>query len=104
VEEKPISDPYLSRSDVRSIRAAAGQAEFAEAAFGVSGAYGCPSADDDQPLPGRDRRVPYHRLRPLRNAALTSIPHRFRYPIRQPSTGGAWLVAGNRGQGTEAGR
>ena len=97
-------DPGLSRPDVCSIHAAAEQAEFAEAARGVLGADGCLPTDDDLPLPGRDRRVPYHRLRQVLNAALASIPHRFGYPIRQLGTGGAWLVAGNRGQGTGAGR
>ena len=71
---------------------------------GVPGAGGCPPADDDPPLPGRDRRVPYRRLRPVPNAALAGIPHRFGYPIRQLGTAGAWLVAGNRGPGTGAGR
>ena len=54
-------DPGFTRPDVCSIRAAAAQAEFAEAARGVLGADGCPPADDDLPLPGRDRRVPYRR-------------------------------------------
>ena len=97
-------NPGLSRSDVCSIRAAAEQAKFAEAARGVLGADGCLPADDELPLPGRDRRVPFHCLRQVPNAALAGIPHRFRYPIRQLGTGGAWLVGGNRGQGTGAGR
>jgi hypothetical protein len=97
-------DPGLTRSDVCSIHAAAEQAEFAEAACGPLGAGGCPPTDDDLPLPGRDRRVPYHRLRPVLNAALAGIPYRFKYPIRQLGTGGASLAADNRGQGTGAGR
>ncbi len=84
-----MSDPGPSRPDVCSIRAAAGQAEFAEAARGVLGADGCPPADGDHPLLGRDRRVPYRRLRQVVNAALASIPHGFGYPIRQLGTGGA---------------
>ncbi len=96
--------PDLSQPDACSIRAAAGQAKCAEAARGVPGADGCPPTDGDLPLPGRDRHVPYHRLRQVLNAALASIPHKFGYPIRQLGTGGAWLVAGNRGQGTGAGR
>jgi hypothetical protein len=96
--------PDLSQLDVCSIRAAAEQAKFAEAARGVLGADGCPPTYDDPPLPGRDRRVPYHRLRQVPKAALASIPHGFGYPIRQLGTGGAWLVAGNRGPGTGAGR
>jgi hypothetical protein len=99
-----MSDPSPSRPDVCSIRAAAGQAEFAEAARGVLGADGCPPTDGDHPLLGRDRRVPYRRLRQVVNAALASIPHGFGYPIRQLGTGGARLVADNRGQGTGAGR
>ena len=99
-----MSNPDLTRPDIRSIHAAAKQAEFAEAARSVAGADGCLSAGDDRPVPGRDRRVPYHRLRPVRNAALASIPHRVRYPIRQLGTRGAWLVGGNRGQRTGAGR
>ena len=97
-------DPGLSRPDACSIRAAAGQAECTEAARGVLGADGCLPTDGDLPLPGRDRRVPHHRLRPVLNAALASIPHKFSYPIRQLGTAGAWLVADNRGQGTGAGR
>jgi len=104
VEEEPMSDPRLSRPDVCSIRAAAEQAEFAEAARGVLGADGCPPTDGDHPLPGRDRRVPYHRLRQVVNAALASILHGFGCPIRQLGTGGAWLVADNRGPGMGAGR
>jgi hypothetical protein len=77
-------DPGLSRPDVCSIRAAAGQAEFAEAARGVLGTDGC-LPTDDLPLPGRDRRVPCHRLRPVVDVALASIPC-------------------DRGQGTGAGR
>jgi hypothetical protein len=99
-----MSDPGLSRPDICSIRAAAEQAEFTEAARGVLGADGCLPTDNDPPLPGRDRRVPYHRLRRVLSAALASIPHGSRYPIRQLGTGGAWLVADNRGQGTGAGR
>ena len=97
-------DPRLSRPDVCSIRAAAEQAGFAEAARGMLDADGCLPTDDDLPLPGRDRRVPYHRIRQVLNAALASIPHGFGYPVRQLGTGGAWLVGGNRGQGTGAGR
>ena len=97
-------DPGLSRPDICSIRAAAEQAEFAEAARGVPGADGYPPTDNDLPLPGRDRRIPYHRLRQLVNEALANIPHTFRYPIRQLGTAGAWPVAGNGGQGTGAGR
>jgi hypothetical protein len=97
-------DPGLTLSGVCSIRAAVRQAEFAEAARGVLGADGCPPADDDPPLPGRDRRVPYRRLRPVLNAALVSISHGFGYPIRQLGTGGASPLAGNRGQRTGAGR
>jgi len=96
--------PDLSQPDACSIRAAAGQAKFAEAARGVLGAHGCLPTDGDHPLRGRDRRVPYHRLRQVLNAALASIPHKFGYPIRQLGTAGAWLVAGNRGQGAGAGR
>ncbi len=99
-----MSDPDLSRPDACSIHAAAGQAEFAEAARGALGAGGCLPPDDDLPLPGRDRRVPDHRICQVPNAALASIPHKFSYPIRQLGTGGAWLVGGNRGQGTGAGR
>jgi len=99
-----MSDPGLSRPDVGSIRAAAEQAEFAQAARGMLDADGCLPTDDDQPLSGRDRRVPYRRLRQVVNAALAGIPHGFGYPIRQLGTAGAWLVAGNRGQGTGAGR
>ncbi|HEY6311052.1 MAG TPA: hypothetical protein VIY52_09640 [Streptosporangiaceae bacterium] len=95
-------DPGLSRPDVCSIRAAAEQAEFAEAC-GVPGVGGCPPTDNDLPLPGRDRRIPYHRLGQLVNAALASIPYRSGYPIRQLGTAGAWLVAGNSGQGAGAG-
>jgi len=98
------ADPDLSQPDICSIRAAAGQAKFAEAARGVPGADGCLPTGDDLPLPGRDRRVPYHCLRQVLNAALASIRHGLRYPIRQLGTGGAWLVAGNRGQQTGAGR
>jgi hypothetical protein len=98
-----MSDPGPSRPDVCPIRAAE-QAEFAEAACGVLSADGCPPADGDHPLPGRDRHVSYRRLRQVVNAALASIPHGFRYPIRQLGTGGASLVAGNRGHGTGAGR
>ena len=97
-------DPDLSRPDICSIRAAAEQAEFAEAARGVLGTDGCPPTDDDPPLLGRDRRVPYHRLRQVPKAVLASIPHGFGYPVRQLGTGSAWLVAGSRGQGTGAGR
>jgi hypothetical protein len=97
-------DPGLSRPDVCSIHAAAEQAEFAEAARSVAGADACPPTDDDLPLPGRDRRVPYRRLRPVLSAAPASIPHRVKYPIRQLGTGGAWRVADTRGQGTGAGR
>ncbi len=97
-------DPGPSRPDVCSIRTTAEQAEFAQAARGVLGAGGCPPTDGDHPLPGRDRRVPYRRLRQVVNAALASIPHGFRYPIRRLGTGGASLVADNRGQGTGAGR
>jgi hypothetical protein len=46
-----MSDPRLSRPDVCSIRAAAEQAEFAEAARGVLGADACPPTDGDHPLP-----------------------------------------------------
>jgi hypothetical protein len=99
-----MSDPGPSRPDACSIRAAAGQAEFAEAARGVLGADSCRPADDDLPLSGRDRRVRYSRLCQVLNAALARIPHGFRYPIRQPGTRGAWLVADNRGRGTGAGR
>jgi hypothetical protein len=99
-----MSNPDLSRPDVRSIHAAAKQAEFAETARAVFGADGCLPTDDNLPVPDRDRRVPYRRLRPVLNADLASIPHRVRYPIRQLDTGGASLVAGNPGQGTEAGR
>jgi hypothetical protein len=99
-----MSNPDLTRPDVRSIHAAAKQAEFAEAARSVAGADGCLSAGDDLPVPGRDRRVPYHRPRRARNAALAGIPHRIRYPIRQLGTTGGSLVAGNRRQGTGAGR
>ena len=99
-----MSDPGPSRPDVCSIRAAAEHAEFAEAARGVPGVGGRPPTDDDRPLPERDRRVPYRRLRQVVNAALASIPHGFRCPVRQLGTGGAWLVADNRGQGTGAGR
>jgi len=94
-------DPDLSRPDVRSNHTAAEQAESAEAARSVLGADGCLPTDDGLPLPGRDRRVPYHRLRPVLN---TSIPHRVKYPIRQLGTRGGSLVAGNGGQGTGAGR
>jgi hypothetical protein len=104
MEEEPMSDPGPSRPDVCSIRATNEQAEFAEAARGVLGADGYLLTDGDHPLPGRDRRVPYRRLRHVLNAALASIPHGFRYPIRQLGTAGAWLVAGNCGQGTGAGR
>jgi hypothetical protein len=104
VEEEPTSNPDLSAPDVRSIRAAAKQAKFAEAARGVLGAHGCLPTDDDRPLPDRDRRVPYHRLRQVLNAALASIPHGFRYPIRQLGTAGARLAGGNCGHGTGAGR
>ena len=97
-------DAGPSRPDACSIHAAAEQAEFAEAARGALGAGGCLPTDDDLPLPGRDRRVPYHRVRQVPNAALASIPHKFSYPIRQLGTGGAWLVAGNRRPGTGAGR
>jgi len=97
-------DPGLSRSDVCSVHAAAKQAEFAEAARGVAGTDGCPPTDDGLPLPDRDRRVSYHRLRPVLNAALASIPHRFKYPIRQLGARGGPLVADNREQGTRAGR
>jgi len=96
--------PGPSRPDACSIRAAAEHAECAEAARGVPGADGCLPTDGDLPLPGRDRRVPDRRLRQVPNAALASIPHKFGYPIRQLGTGGAWLVAGYRGQGTGAGR
>ena len=82
VEEEPTSDPDLSRPDVRSTRAAAKQVEFAKTARGLLAADGCPSADDDLPLPRRDRRVPYHRLRSVLNADLASIPHRVKYLIR----------------------
>jgi len=99
-----MSNPDLSRPDVCSIRAAAGRAEFAEAARGVFGADGCLPTDDDLPVPDRDWRVPCRRLRPARNADLASIPHRVRYPIWQLGTGGASLVAGNPGQRAEAGR
>jgi hypothetical protein len=95
-----MSNPDLSRPDVCPIHAAAEQAAFAEAARGVPGADRSSSADDDLPVPGRHRRIPRHRLRPVLNAALTSTPHRFRYPIRQPDAAGARLAAGNRGQGT----
>jgi hypothetical protein len=97
-------DPRPSQPDVCSIRGAAGQAKFAEAAHGMLDADGCLPTDDDLPLPGRDRRVPYHRLRQVLNAALASIPHGFRYPARQLGTEGAPLVADNCGRGTGAGR
>jgi hypothetical protein len=96
-------DPDLSRPDICSIRAAAEQAELAGAARGLLSTDGCPPVDDDLPLLGRDRRAPCRRLRPVRKA-LASVPHGFRYRIRQLGAGGAWLVVGNRGQGTGAGR
>jgi hypothetical protein len=99
-----MSDPGLSRPDACSVRAAAEHAELAETARGVPGADGCPPADGDLPLPGRDRRVPYRRLRRAVNAALASFPHGSGYPIRQFGTAGASLVAGHRGPGTGAGR
>ena len=99
-----MSDPGLSRLDVCSIRAAAEQAEFAEAARGVLGADGCPPTNGDLPLAGRDRRVPYRRLRRVVNAARASIPHGFGYPTWHLGTAGASLVADNRGQGKGAGR
>jgi hypothetical protein len=94
-----MSKPGLSRPDVCSIRAAARHAAFAEAAPGLLGAGGCPPADDDLPLPGRDSR-----LRPVLPAALASIPHRFKDPIRQLGTIDASLVADVRRQRTGAGR
>ncbi len=97
-------NPDLSQPDACSIRAAAEQTEFAEAARGMLDADGCLPTDDDPPLPDRDRRVPHNRIRQVLNTALASIPHGFEYPIRQLGTGGAWLVVGNRGQGTGAGR
>jgi hypothetical protein len=99
-----MSDPGPSRPDVCSIRAAAEHAEFAEPARGVLGADRCLPTGGDQPLPGRGRRVPHHRLRQVPNAALPGVLHGFGYPIRQLGTAGAWLVAGNRGPGTGAGR
>ena len=99
-----MSNPYLTRPDVCSIRAAARRAEFAEVARAVAGVGGCPSADGNLPLPGCGRRVPSRRLRPVLNAALAGLPHRVGYPMRQLGTGGASGVAGNRGQGTGAGR
>jgi hypothetical protein len=99
-----MSDPGPSRPDACSTRAAAEQAEFAEATRGVPGADGCPPTDGGHPLPGRDRRVPYQRLRQVLSAALASIPHRFGYSIRQLGTAGASLAVGNRGHGTGAGR
>jgi hypothetical protein len=99
-----MSNPGLTRPDDCSIRAAVEQAGFAEGTRGVPGIDGCPPADDDLPMPGRDRRVPYYRLRQVRNAALAGIPHGYGYPIRQLATGSAWLVADNPRQQTEAGR
>jgi len=100
-----MSDPGLSRPDACSIRAAAGHAEFAEAARGVPDVGGCLLTDNYLPLPGRDRRVRYHSLRPVLNAALASVPYPGSgYPIGQLGAAGAQLVGGNRGQGTGAGR
>jgi hypothetical protein len=99
-----MSDPVLSRSDACSIRAAAEYAEFAEVVGSVLSADASPLADGDLMLPGRDRRAPYRCLRQVLNEAPTSILHRFGFTIRQLGTAGAQLVAGNRGQGTGAGR
>jgi hypothetical protein len=96
MEEEPMSDLGFTRPDLCSIRAADEQAEFAGAVRGVLSADGYPLAGDDR-----------HHLSPhrdLMNMVLAGVLHAFGYPVRQIGTGGAWLVAGHRGQRTGAGR
>ena len=85
-----MSEPGFARSDLCSIRAAAEQAGFADPARRLLSADGHPLAD--------------HGICHLANAAIGDVLHAFGYPVRQPGTRRAGLVAGHSGQGTEAGR
>jgi len=85
--------PGFTRPDLCSKRAAARQAEFADAARGPLSADGYPLAGDDPFAP-----MPHYAARTLVEA---SARRAFGYPY-QPA--GARLVISRRGQRTEAGR
>ena len=82
--------PGFVRSDLCLIRAAAEQAEFADAARRLLSADG--------------HLLAYHGICDLTNAAIGDVLHTCGYPVWQPGTGRARLVADHRSQGTEAGR
>ena len=88
-----MPSPGFTRPNLCSKRAAARQAEFADAARGPLSADSYPLAADD-PLAPR----PHHAARTLIKA---SAQRAFGYPY-QPA--GARLVISRRGQRTEAGR
>lgn len=106
-----MSHTALGRLDLAALRAAAGNAEFAEAKVGLGSARG-------YPLAGADPRAPLARdlARSLTEAAFT--PHHcatynplyllgrvlaaFGYQVAPFGSGGAWLVTGRRTRGTGA--
>ncbi len=85
MEEEPMSDLGFTRSDLCSIRAAVGLAEYAGAVRGLLGADGFPLTGDD----------------PL--AAMTGVLH-ISGCLDRRGTGGAHPMTSRRGQRTGAGR
>lgn len=74
----------------------------AESGTGRSGIAVCWTIHDL--LPGWDWRATCSHTCQLMNAVPGSVLHASGYLDRQPGIGGAWLVTGDRGQRTEAGR
>ena len=91
-----MSDPGLTRPDLRSIRAATEQAEVADAIPGLHGADDRPLVRDD-PLAALARDVAC-------TLAEAGVLHASGCPDRQRDTGGACPVISCRGQRTGAGR
>jgi hypothetical protein len=97
-----MSHTDLGQPDLAALRAAAGDAEFAEAAAGLGSSCGYPLTGTG-PL-ARDLARSLTEAGYTMNAALRCVLTAFGYQVARFGCVGAWLVTGRRRRGTGAGR